>query len=321
MQDNLNHQNTILNYLNDPENEQLIEQISLFRSQSEENEIYFQQIKKVWDESANLKPLFELNASESVEKLRSRLSNSAQPQAKRKYVWLRAAAALILISLAAFWIYSEKFAVHYLVRETGNRIDSVILNDGTRVILAKNTAVKFPDRFQGKTREISMLRGNAFFKVFRDPGHPFHISIGRSRVSVLGTSFNISYSSIKIDVSVKTGKVSFSPNNISKPSILTAGQAISYNLKENIIQQFDGANANSWLTRELHFVDMPLNKVCAELSAYYGVKIELQENIRTAKKFNANFKDSSLEEVLTVLKETYKIQINKSDSLITIKSK
>ncbi|PTT00502.1 hypothetical protein DBR11_09740 [Pedobacter sp. HMWF019] len=321
MQDNLNHQNIILNHLNDPENETLIQQVSEFRAQSEENELYFKQIERIWEASANLKPLFELNSSASVHKLNSRLISPALPKTKYNYLWLRTAAAIVLVSALSVWIYSEKFSVQELVKETTNQVDSVLLSDGSKIILAKNSAVKFPDRFNGKTREISLLSGEAFFKIHRDPKHPFHVAIGHSKVSVLGTSFNINYSKIKINVSVKTGKVSFLPNSVSRPSILIAGQAISYNLKENTVEKLDGANANAWLTRELHFVDMPLNKVCEELSAYYGVKIVLQETIHTAKKFNANFKESSLEEVLTVLNETYKIQINKSDSLITIKSK
>ncbi|WP_316835727.1 FecR family protein [Pedobacter nutrimenti] len=321
MQDNLNHQNIILTYLNDPENETLIQQVSEFRAQSEDNELYFKQIEKIWNASANLKPLYELNSSASVQKLSSRLIPHTLPKTKHNYLWLRIAAAIVLVSALSVWIYSEKFSVQELVKETTNQVDSVVLSDGSKIMLAKNSAIKFPDRFKGKTREISLLSGEAFFKVHRDPKHPFQVAIGHSKVSVLGTSFNIHYSKTKINVSVKTGKVSFLPNSVSRPSILIAGQAISYNLKENTVEKLDGANANAWLTKELHFVDMPLNKVCEELSSYYGVKIVLQETIRTAKKFNANFKGSSLEEVLTVLNETYKIQINKRDSLITIKSK
>ena len=115
--------------------------------------------------------------------------------------------------------------------------------------------------------------------------------------------------------------MAFSPNEVSSPAILTAGQAISYNFIKSDLTLQDAVNANAWFTKELQFVDMPRDSVCQQLSAYFAVKIELNDDKHAAKKFNANFKNSSLDEVLTVLKETYQVQIHKSDTLITIDSK
>ena len=112
----------------------------------------------------------------------------------------------------------------------------------------------------------------------------------------------------------------FSPNEKSSPSILVANEGINYNYAANTLMAQDGHNANAWVTKELQFVDMPLDEVCKDLSAYYGVKIILQDKVRTQKKFNANFKDVTLKEALNVLKETYSINIVQEDQMIIIKS-
>ncbi len=319
MQDQ-HYKDTILKYLNAPQDDLLTREVNEMRNLSPENEQYFQEIKKIWEASAQTAVLFQLDHKASVRNFRNKLSQTIGVSTGGGFNWIRNIAAILVLSVLAFWFYSKETAVTYLVKETSGKIDSVSLNDGTKIMLAEHTAISYPEKFKGKERVVSLLKGQAFFKVFHDANHPFHVMILNSKVSVLGTSFNIMYSPSEINVSVKTGKVMFTPNRVSEPAILTAGQAISYNYVQNNLTLREAVNANSWLTKELQFVDMPLDEVCKQLGEYYHVKIDLYDKKHTVKKFNANFKDSSLEEVLTVLKETYQIEINKRDSIITIKS-
>ncbi|MCD0487696.1 FecR domain-containing protein [Pedobacter sp. MC2016-14] len=320
MQDQI-FQDFILKHLNAPEDDLLTQKVNEMRSLSPEHEAYFQEISKIWESSVRTKVLFELDEQSSVKKLRSRISQHVTVSTSFSYKWLINAAALFAVVVFSFWFYTEKTAVKYLVKHTGNQIDSVFLSDGTRIIMAQNSSISYPENFKGKVREISLVKGQAFFNVKHDNEHPFVIDIAKSKVTVLGTSFNIEYSASEINVSVTTGKVAFSPNEVSSPAILTAGQAISYNyLKSNLVLQ-EAANANSWFTKELHFVDMPLEDVCLELEAYYKVDIDFHDTKHSAKKFNATFKNSSLDEVLSVLEETYQIEVIKRDNAITIKNK
>ena len=239
---------------------------------------------------------------------------------KRSFSWLKNVAAVFIVISLGTWFYSKKTAPNYLVKETANLIDSVSLSDGTKIILAKNSSLMYPEKFEGEEREVKLIKGQAFFKVSHDAQHPFNVLIRKAKVKVLGTSFNINYTHTAINVSVKTGVVRFSPEGKIEPSILTAGQAASYNYLQHKITFANHLNSSSWLTKELKFVDLPLDKVCAELSEYYGVNIILYDKMQTTKMFNATFTNSSLDEVLTVLKATYQIKINRKDSLIIIKN-
>lgn len=310
----------ILKHFNEPENETLVAEVNHLRTLSEENEVYFQQTKRIWDNAAETKRLHSLDVQKSVRNFRLRLDEVTYVEPKRIFSWRSVAAVAVLVLTVGFWIYSEKTTVNYIVKTTNSGIDSILLNDGSKVILAAHSTIRYPEKFANDRRPLNLLKGKAFFLVAKDSKRPFEVAIGSSTVKVLGTSFNISFSDTSIDLSVETGKVLFIPNAKSRSSILEAGQGLNYRYVENILQMSKGGNASAWFTKELRFVDMPLDEVCKQLSAYYGVHIVLHDRALTAKKFNANFKNTSLEEALTALKETYSIDIKKDNKTIFIKS-
>lgn len=321
MEEKLPIQDTILKHFDEPENQILAEEVNHFRLLSDENEHYFQTTKRIWDAAAATKRLSGINVEKAVYNFRARLEQqTADIIPARSFGWSRVAAAAILILAVGFWIYTEKTTVNYIVKRTHNEVDSVVLSDGTKVMLAANSAFRYPEKFSEDSRPVSLVKGKAFFLVSKDQARPFEVTIGRSIVKVLGTSFNINYSDHNIGLTVKTGKVMFTPNQKSKPSILEAGEGLNYEYVKNTLVKDNNENASAWVTKELRFVDMPLDEVCKQLSEYYGVQIVLHDQKLTVKKFNANFKNTSLDDALTALKETYSIKIKKDGPTIVIMS-
>ena len=312
--------NLILDHLNEPENDFFYAKLNSIRKESSSNELYYQEIKRIWDAAEDTKILASINKDNSVNIFKAKLKDQVILKPSRSYRWLISVAAAATFLIASYWFYSSNVAGSDLYKETLSQADSLYLSDGSKIMLAENTMIKYPASFDGATREITLVKGKAFFKVFKDSKHPFQIAIGRSKVVVLGTSFNIKYSDSLIDLAVTTGKVRFTPNEVSTGAVLLAGETVSYNFITQTIDRPDGINATAWLTKELHFVDMPLSEVCSQLSDYYKVNISLHDTVRTAKKFNAHFKGSSLTEVLNVLKATYSIEIENKGDTATIKS-
>ena len=320
MKDTATFQNIILNHFNAPEDKALEQKVKELREQSPEHEKFFRDVQTIWKTAPLTQKLSTVNPKLSVNHFKDRLQAQLRYQ-PRRFSWYQFAAAAVLLIIAGFWFYPRQPAqAEDLVKETKQQIDSVFLSDGTKIILSKNSKISYPKVLAGNLRQVSLLNGQAFFKVRRDTLRPFSILIGKSKVSVLGTSFNIKYSKSAISLAVKTGKVMFSPNAVSSSAVLVAGQALKYDLLQQRIEWINAANANSWATKELHFVDMPLKEVCEQLSAYYNVTINVEDQQHIAKKFNAKFKDSSLQDIFAVLKQTYKIRIDTNASMITIKN-
>ncbi|GAA4208902.1 hypothetical protein GCM10022289_33490 [Pedobacter jeongneungensis] len=310
----------IIRYLNNPQDESLRAAIKSYRSASAEHENYFLEIERVWVLSAKSATINDTDIKQAETNFKRELKKRTHKSANG-FAWFRNIAAGLVLLGAGYWLYNISSEPTYLIIKTGdNQKDSVLLVDGSKVTLAENSVVKYPQKFAASSREISLIHGKAFFKIAKDPKHPFSVLMGESKVKVLGTSFNINYQKGKIDLDVKTGRVLFSPYSNGTSSILIAGQALSYNISNKELTTRISQNADSWFTNELIFVDTPLEDVCKQLSNYYQKNIRLETNQPLVKKFNATFKGNSLAEVLAVLKETYGFKITTNKDTITLKA-
>lgn len=67
---------------------------------------------------------------------------------------------------------------------------SLILADGTKVILNAASSLKFPAAFNGASRTVE-LSGEAYFEVAHDSSKPFRVINRGQTIEVVGTHFNI----------------------------------------------------------------------------------------------------------------------------------
>ncbi|WP_162796349.1 FecR family protein [Pedobacter namyangjuensis] len=306
--------------MENPTDENLKNQVNQFRNSSKSNEDIFQQIEKIWRLSSRAAVISKIDDNKTTEFL-DKFFIDVPVKRFSTPLWLKGLAASLLIATLSYWIFSSKTEdINQLNKTTiANEIDTVNLVDGSIVIMAENSALTYPDKFDDSVREISLLRGKAFFKVAKNSEKPFTVILNKSKVSVLGTSFNISAHSDKIDLDVKTGKVSFSPYKGGTTLVLTAGQALSYDIAKSQIVSKNSQNSDAWLTKELIFVDTPLEEVCEQLTKYYNQEIKLEHTKKIVKKFNATFRGEELNDVLSLLKATYNLKIEKSENHVLLR--
>ncbi|WP_159452618.1 FecR family protein [Pedobacter nyackensis] len=309
---------TITEYLNDTSDDALQSEIERFRAESAENERYYLEIERIWNYSARASRLDGVNISASTQRFKENLKPHTSSRSIRLTWFSRVAAAVLVLSIG-YWTYLQITEPTYLIKATvKNQLDSLRLTDGSTIILAENSELKYPDKFEGPTREVVLAKGQAFFKIAKDKKHPFKVLMNESEVVVLGTSFNIKLTATNIDLGVKTGRVMFSPYKHGPTSLLTAGQALSYDAKKKEFLTKRAENQDAWLTKELVFSDAPLEEVCTQLTDYYGIPVKLQDHKQSSKKLNARFSNQSLDEVLLVLHETYDFNIKKENNQIIL---
>lgn len=313
----------IVQYLNDQQNNELAEEIKQLTAGSAHYRHIYQQILHIWDTSSDLQKQDQIDENIAVLELEARLAELGNDQAVavkdagfnfRRWI---AVAAVLLMAVIAFLRYKQPAAASILVKTTQSTVDSIKLSDGSRIYLDAYSELRYPAEFNGELRQISLLKGQAFFKIHRDTLHPFVVDIRNSSVTVLGTSFNIDSHGSQIALNVSTGKVKFQPRaDKSDGSILHAGTGIVYDevTGQELIADQPGRNSEYWLTHEINFNDASLTEVCKQLEGYYKVNITLSGNISAFKKFNAHFKDNKLDDVLEVLRDTYPIDIQLSDN-------
>lgn len=330
MASNNNHLLIIIRHLNTPEDVALAQEVNTWRSASADNERYYNEIYQIWEASPDAHYLELIDVETSVEKFSSKINSVDERESEAiplrsgtsLWKWTAGVAALLAIALFSYLSYNRLTTVNYITKTTANFKDSVLLADGSTVFLDTNSTFRYPESFKGNSRPVSFISGNAFFKIAKDHTKPFIIQMGKLSVKVVGTSFNINKTTGFMQIDVKTGRVIFMVNDQQRLS-LTAGQAAKYDLKADRYTSFSSANQNSdsWLTGELTFSDEPLAEVFKKLESHYHVQIALDSNLSHLGKLNAQFKNSSLNEVVTLLEQTYPLKIKRSGNTLIIRKK
>lgn len=166
----------------------------------------------------------------------------------------------------------EKVAFNIVNTNRGTQYH-LVLSDGTQVWMNGDSELKFPARFNGEERVVS-LSGEAYFEVAKDK-KPFKVDVKTTTVKVLGTHFNIK--AYKDEASLKTtlleGSVKLS--NSGQEKILKPGQEATCTDGKNgiAIKEVDAELAIGWKVGLFTFNDEPLDKVLQQIGRWYDKEI------------------------------------------------
>ncbi len=166
-------------------------------------------------------------------------------------------------------------------------IKSVLLEDGSRVLLNPKSELRFPPHFALGKREV-YLQGEAFFEITGNPNRPFLVNAGKITTKVLGTSFRVKAipENAEIEVAVATGKVSVyeqekdgdgSSNQHGNGVVLTPNHRVIYSEDNNlfVMKLVDNPMSIANSNEDFSFDDTPLSEVLNRLKKAYGIDIEV----------------------------------------------
>jgi ferric-dicitrate binding protein FerR (iron transport regulator) len=176
------------------------------------------------------------------------------------------------------------------------------LPDGSLVILNSNSNISIS--FTDQKREVR-LKGDAFFRVAKDPAKPFTVYSNNIAATALGTEFYMRGHGDSMEVDLLEGKlrvVNIANNGTVKEIILNSGERGKY-AGDQLLKQssFDTLYLKSWLAGNMNFKNTPLQKVIHQLESWYGVQIELSRMDLKSKPITARFTDDSLQDVLKII--------------------
>lgn len=185
------------------------------------------------------------------------------------------------------------------------------LADGTKLWLNSETKIKYPVSFiEGQTRQVELLYGEAYFEVspsYNHNGSRFNVKTLQQSIEVLGTAFNIKayQNDTNIYTTLVEGKVAI--NSMGTTRHLLPNQQLILNLDNEklIINNIDVYNEISWKDGLFSFKGKPLKEIMTVLSRWYDIEFEFSDEVVENVKFNGVvLKKQSIEEILTIIKET-----------------
>ncbi|MFK7979235.1 MAG: FecR family protein [Saprospiraceae bacterium] len=195
--------------------------------------------------------------------------------------WLGWAAAAVVALAVGFWFTAQPTiaTIDQLAANTQYQEQKTItLADGTKVWLNGNSQLSYPASFTGEQRSVQ-LTGEAFFEVTKNPNQPFVITTDKTKVTVLGTSFNVRaiIAENATEVVVKTGKVRFENSTGDKQVELTANEKGVYDASNNRIEETaeEDMNEIAWQSGKLVFKNIPLKEVIEDLNRQFEVTIKV----------------------------------------------
>lgn len=204
-----------------------------------------------------------------------------------------------------------------LQTQTGTRIDT--LPDGSVITLNKFSELKYPEKFVGNSRNISLEQGEAFFDVAKNRNKPFIIQVKDITVKVVGTSFNIKISDKNTEVIVETGIVQVSKNgktvDLLPSEKVTVSSSNSSLIKENSTDHL----YNYYRSKEFEANETPLKRVIEVLNEAYGAHIILEREELGELTLTTTFKNESLDDILDVISKTFNLKVEKKNKTIIIK--
>ena len=315
-------------------NENEKEQIDGWISSSERNELYYQELKNIWEVSnPPFNPDF-INVIEAEKKVMSQIQKTKLIDSSVFIWWQRIAAIFILpiTILTGYLLYNQFFKIshnHIAYQEVVSPLgvsSKIELPDGSTVWLNSGSKLKYPIVFNSQLREV-YLSGEGYFKVKSDKNHPFIVKTKNLDVTATGTQFDVeAYSKDTIAaVTLLLGKVDVNMFNGSNEK-LKPNQRIVFNIRTksyNVIET-EGKQWGSWKDGILMFRDQPLGDVFKVLERVYNVDIEIKDREIGVQLYRATFNGETLEEILGLLEMSAPIKFkitNKNNSDNTINSK
>jgi transmembrane sensor len=235
----------------------------------------YRRVHKAWTDTGRLVADPELQRV--LDEAMTRRSKAIAARPRRTFIGFAAAGAgLALVLAVGTWSWLEARA-QFSTAVGEQRL--VQLADGSSVRLDTDTRIRV--RFDNARRVIDLEQGQALFSVAHDSGRPFLVRAGDTRVTAVGTVFDVRRDSADVRVTLVQGVVEVAGAEEGRaPSRMTAGQQTRVTAAGTATKAVDVETATSWADGRIVFKDTPLRAAVAEVNRYLTQKIELDADAK-----------------------------------------
>lgn len=281
-----------------------------------------------------------------LKKFREALDNSE----KRKKLWnfseynrrnlslyvVIAASILITIVVGIFFYGTPNFnnqskhkiaAVQKFKTNYGQK-KSLLLSDGSRIILNANSELTFSDKMGSKNTVNVWLKGEAYFAIKHLSGKAKRILIVHTKdgtITDLGTRFSVNTRSDSTTVALVKGEVTI---RIDSAQFLK--NASGYKMHPGELAHFvkggqqvkiKKVNPNvytSWISNKLTFDHTPLAKVARRIEATYGVKVIIKDKELLKRRISGSVRNNNLNVLIDGLSKILHVNVRLEDNKVII---
>ena len=233
-------------------------------------------------------------------------STTVKSDRRRYVIYLTAAASVVVFCLVAYFLFQQArpFQPQLVKKYNNGKLPMIIrLSDSTVVILAVNSALRYPEIFGGNDRTV-YLDGEANFKVTHNAAHPFKVQQGSLLATVLGTVFNVRKHQVDsgIVVELLQGKLQVDAKDSSgtamKSIMLKPNERVVYqrNGKEFYKENMGGAGLEV-VQNDIEFYNDDFDAIAKKIKTVFGVTLINTSN-KKSWHFTGRFNNITLNELM-----------------------
>lgn len=313
--------------------------------ESEENRSVFGAYQELWEE------IGEASADADIMAMRN-AALAGKPQQNGRRFWshgmaIAASIVLVVFSLSFFLLPSIQSAqqgdqskLPSLVKaanpgagarptiyrtQTGQQ-STINLVDGSTIEL--NTDSILQVNYDEQSRQLVLLRGEAYFNVAKDPSRPFFVIANDKRVTAVGTEFSVRLDKDRVRVNLVEGIVSvdransngeFLPDVGNDAQVMHAGeQLIAIERQPFKKAVTDTEVATSWRRGRVVFENEPLSRVVPELNRYTSRKLVIGSESLADLRVSGSFRAGSSDNFARTLEVTFPVKADVSADRVVL---
>jgi transmembrane sensor len=242
------------------------------------------------------------------------------PAMRRLRLPMALAAGVLIAAAAAAWISASYYGGRYSTAV--GQLSHIAMADGSQVTLNTDSVVRVS--VNTRERRVELQRGEAFFKVAKDPSRPFIVTVGEQRVIAVGTQFSVRREGTDAQVVVTEGTVRIEtdePTPLAPAVSASAGSVAHASQAGTAVQSRPLPQAEellSWRTGILVLHDMTLAEAAAEFNRYNARKIVIRDPLVGAMHISGSFRATSAEAFVRLLERGYPLQADTVDADIIL---
>lgn len=303
MSEKYNIEELIIRFLQQDINEEELHYLESWLEEDVEHKSYFFELKSISDSSRRSFFSKEEVNEASWQKMFARINKYQEKdpslgKSRVRNLWniYMKYVAVAILAIGLGWgihefsdrkyscLAEEKTVYNEVCVPKGGRANTVILSDGTKVVLNAATTLKYPASFNGEKRQV-YLNGEAYFEVTKNETKPFVVKLNKQHITVLGTIFNVeayedeSYTAVTL-LSGQVMLEAFNEFNESTECVLMKPNqyALTDNKSGSVsLSEVNTFLENAWMNGEYKFKDAPLSSIIKRLENYYNVRIHLDD--------------------------------------------
>lgn len=299
--------------------------LSEWLNENEKNRDEFRQLKNYWDADVAFK--HSVAPAFSADKLQQKI-NVQRRQTARRQLWrsaipLIAAACLLFIFSTAFFHYNTNDRTsEYYTLLTGEHTSDFTMEDGTVIILNKNSRLSYSDKYGKDSRNVK-LEGEAYFEVAKDPDKPFQVEMDGASITVLGTHFNVKAEAESDDITATLVEGSIRFEGAKQNIVMTPNQQLTFSRSTNKVdlKETDTDTFTAWKDGLLKYKSIPFIQLVENLKNIYQVEISIDDDRLADPSVTVSgtfASEQSLEQILKVISNSLPVRWTNHDGIYHI---